>query len=233
MASPRVSHKEEYPPRDGKKEILNRICRCVRIINTPSVAPNDRSDAAEVQPYASASRLGELRYPHQQCSETLHQYIGKARQQHSKLIGDEAKTACPVGKEIQLLLLDAVSHLPSCAIDIFIQIPSAAGKIGDDVTVVLSKRTEFRLGKYPANDFPSSHLILKFCKELSLLPALQILLIGDGTQFRSKFDQPIVFSPDKRYVPHSSVRTMTCGNDRIRCRREKRCEHQTIPCAGA
>ena len=130
MASPRVSHKEEYPPRDGKKEILNRICRCVRIINTPSVAPNDRSDAAEVQPYASASRLGELRYPHQQCSETLHQYIGKARQQHSKLIGDEAKTACPVGKEIQLLLLDAVSHLPSCAIDIFIQIPSAAGEIG-------------------------------------------------------------------------------------------------------
>jgi len=64
--------------------------------------------------------------------DRLHQHIGQAGEQQSELVGPPVMGAGAIGKQPQLLLLDAVIHLASGAVESFVELLSIALEVGED-----------------------------------------------------------------------------------------------------
>ena len=90
-----------------------------------------RAGAAQQDPDAVRTGRGECRAFQCQAAQPLDQGIGQSRQQLPKLVGPEAVTRRPIGKEIQLLILEAVLHVPACAIHSVVEIVVSPRQVGD------------------------------------------------------------------------------------------------------
>ena len=75
-----------------------------------------RSGTAQQEPDAVRAGRSERRVPKCQAAQPLDQGIGRNRQQLPERVGPEAVTGRPVGKEVQLLVLEAVLQVAACAV---------------------------------------------------------------------------------------------------------------------
>ena len=117
-----------------------------------------RSDLQQPQPNGMALGLGKLGALEGSTPELIHQHIGQGGEVHSQLIGLHRRRGGPVGKQVQLLLLDPVLHIPASAVQLLVQFLGShlpAGQIRGEEARVVPFGQVLRLADHPPATRPA------------------------------------------------------------------------------
>ena len=79
------------------------------------------ADLEQFQPQATDSGPGQTGVFQTIAAQALHQHIGAGRQGEPELVGPEGVGGGAIGKQVELLLLDAVFHLTAGTVSLLIE----------------------------------------------------------------------------------------------------------------
>ena len=108
-----------------------------------------RAGSAQQDPDAVRTGRGEHRAFQCQAAQPLDQGIGQSRQQLPELVGPETMAGRPIGKEVQLLILEAVLHVPACAVHSVVEIVVGPRQVGDHEARIEAQGGIIRLSQSP------------------------------------------------------------------------------------
>ena len=97
---------------------------------------------------------GEHRAFQCQAAHPLDQGIGQSRQQLPELVRPETVTRRPIGKEIQRLILEAVLHVPACAVHPVVEIVVGPRQVGDHEARIGTPGGMFGFHNHPSLPVP-------------------------------------------------------------------------------
>ena len=100
------------------------------------VAYDDGADLQELEADSVRLSPGHRGAPQPQPADRRDQRIGERREDQTELVGPPLVAAGAVGKEGQLLLLDAVLHLAAGVVEALVERLRLAFEVGDDVARV-------------------------------------------------------------------------------------------------
>src|SRR5260370_32111176 len=97
-----------------------------------------------------------------------------------------------ITKETKLLLLDAILHLTSRAVNLVVECLSPTLQIGQNITRISSFEGVFSLGDHPALAVPSLGLVLKLSEQSYLFSAPLVLALGSFLQLSRERRQALI-----------------------------------------
>ena len=116
--------------------------------DTPCAASDLGADFEELEAYGGACGFGEASACERDASERGEQDIGHGGEPEAELVGAHGGCGGAVGEEVELAFLDAVLHLASGAVELFVEDPpvdDGPAQRGDDEARVGAAREPLRL----------------------------------------------------------------------------------------
>ena len=121
---------------DAGEESLVGITARQQEADSACVAGDHRADLQEFQADRADIGVGPFRAIECQPADGLEQGIGEAREQEAKLVRPPGMTTGAIGKQIELLLLDAVLHLAACTVESVVKVLGFGLEVGHQVARV-------------------------------------------------------------------------------------------------
>src|SRR5260370_36655296 len=105
-----------------------------------------------------------------------------------------------ITKETKLLLLDAIFHLTSRAVNLVVECLSPTLQIGQNITRISSFEGVFSLGDHPALAVPSLGLVLKLSEQSYLFSAPLVLALGSFLQLGRERRQALILGQSDEVI---------------------------------
>jgi len=153
--------------------------------NAPGIAHDDRSNFQQLQTDRIDKGCFE-RYSRQR--DSTHRFdkrVGKAREQRPELVWPPLMTRGAIGKQSQLLSLDAVFHLTSRTVQCIVEILTSLSQIGNDEARVAPLGTDLRLEDDASMPAPEAGCVVEL-KEWPLLALAYVILLFSQLEHRCR-----------------------------------------------